>query len=61
MTTGTARAVLVYELLFGDGPHLAVADAFVSQVCMACNLVVEDKAQLSAAGFYCGPCSALAA
>lgn len=57
MSNGAAPAMLLYELIHDDGPHLALADAFVAHVCQACNLAVEESPQFAASGFYCTPCS----
>ena len=56
MKTGTNRAVLIDELLWGDGPHEHIADAFVEQRCMRCDRNVEEGSHLGESGFYCAPC-----
>lgn len=61
MNNGTSQAVLVHELFVGDGPHQAIADAFVAHVCMACFVTVQEAPQFGDTGFYCGPCSSNAA
>jgi hypothetical protein len=57
MSNGAAPAVLLRELIHADGPHLALADAFVAHVCMSCRLDVEESPQFAGSGFYCTPCS----
>lgn len=49
--------MLLYELIHDDGPHLALADAFVAHICMLCELDVEESPQFAGSGFYCSSCS----
>lgn len=58
MRNGTSQAVLVGDLFAGEGPHLRVADDYVSQRCTACRRdVADDDARLTEHGFLCAGCS----
>ena len=53
--------MLVEDLFSGEGPHLHVADDFVSQRCTSCGRDVStDDAQLSEIGHLCVDCFAVA-
>lgn len=53
------QAVLVTELLLDDGPHLQVADDFVSERCSRCGgWQVEDMRFSRDGGFLCPTCLA---
>lgn len=57
MKNGTSQAVLVADLFSGDGPHGAMADAYLGQQCSHCAAPVGDEARLSLEGFLCVRCA----
>lgn len=57
MKNGTNRAVLVGELLQGDGPYVAVAEDFLADSCSRCGLEAGTDAYFLAAGFLCSLCT----
>lgn len=62
MKNGTSRAVLVMDLIRGDGPFLAFAEDFVAQLCGFCRHPVDDDAVFTQDGYWCSACAgALAA
>jgi hypothetical protein len=62
MKNGTSRAVLVRELLRGDGPFLTIADDFVAHRCGFCSQPVGEDPRFTADGYWCAACAtALAA
>jgi hypothetical protein len=56
MSNGTRPAVLVTELLSGDGPFVRMADAFLASVCAGCNRTVPRDGGHHQDGFYCPAC-----
>lgn len=60
MNHGTGPAVLVSDLLDGDGPFIKVADDFVVQRCASCRVQVEDDLRYRLAGLLCEECAVLA-
>lgn len=56
MKSGSSNAVLVADLLGGDGPFLDLADDFVTQSCTLCGLAVEDDARFGESGLLCASC-----
>ncbi len=56
MKSGTNRAVLVSELISGDGPYVAVADDFIASRCSVCAHDAGDDAFFLDEGFVCGTC-----
>ncbi len=62
MKNGTSRAVLVSDLIRGDGPFHSIAEDFVVLRCGFCGHSVDDDARFTADGFWCSACAvALAA
>jgi hypothetical protein len=57
MSNGTRPAVLVSELLSGDGPFLRGAEDFVARVCTGCSSVVERDGMHYGDGYYCSACN----
>jgi hypothetical protein len=60
VSNGTTPAILLHELLSGDGPHGEQADRFVAGHCIRCgDLVVADEfLARSGEATACGPCRA---
>lgn len=57
MRNGLGQAVLVTELLFDDGPHLGVAEDFVSERCSHCGQWQVEDMRFSVDGsFLCPRC-----
>ncbi len=59
MKNGTSQAVLVSDLLSGEGPHLGIAEAFVMQECSMCSAPVGEDAEFAADGYLCDACTSL--
>ena len=57
MKNGASRAVLVSDLIHGDGPFLSVADDFVELRCGFCGHPVDDDARFTDDGFWCSSCA----
>jgi len=56
MTNGTRPGVLVHELFSGDGPHIGVAEDFLTNRCTSCSRVVGRDGIYHDAGYLCTPC-----
>lgn len=59
MKNGTSQAVLVRDLLSGDGPYAPIADDFLSGMCTLCSQPVEHEYPFIAGGYVCEPCADL--
>ncbi len=59
MRNGTSQAVLVGELLSGDGPHITMADDFVTERCSLCGAVATEDPSFTAHGYLCNACGEL--
>jgi len=59
MRNGTSQAVLVGELLSGDGPHITIADDFVTETCSLCGAVATEDPSFTAQGYLCTACNDL--
>jgi hypothetical protein len=53
---GTRPAVLVGDLLRGDGPFRRAADDFVTDTCSRCRDTVGRDGAHAGDGFYCSRC-----
>ena len=60
MKNGTSQAVLVGELISGDGPHLPLADDFIAQRCSNCAVPGGDDLQFVQLAYLCADCAGLA-
>ena len=58
MKNGTNAAVLVTDLLAGDGPAAEVAEDFIATRCTLCDRSDLDDMRFHAVGYLCNPCSA---
>jgi hypothetical protein len=58
---GTNAAVLVSELLAGDGPAADLAEDFVALRCSDCSRCDLDDMRFDFGGFLCGLCGSRAA
>jgi hypothetical protein len=56
MSNGTRPGVLVRELFSGDGPHVGVADDFLTSRCTTCSTLVERDGIYHDVGYLCTPC-----
>ena len=56
MGNGTRPAVLITELLSGDGPFVRMAEAFLSSVCTGCGRSVPRDGTYHLDGYYCPVC-----
>jgi hypothetical protein len=61
MSNGTRPAVLLRDLLAGDGPHHDLADRFVAGRCIRCGAKVGDPRQDGADRSLCDECSTVTA
>lgn len=59
MKNGTSQAVLVRDLLSGDGPFAPIADDFLSGMCTLCSQPVDHDYPFVADGHMCEACAAL--
>jgi hypothetical protein len=50
MSNGTTSAILLHELLSGDGPHDEQADRFVAGHCIRCGIAVRSDEFLVRSG-----------
>ena len=58
MKNGTNAAVLVTDLLAGDGPSKQVAEDFIATRCTMCERRDLDDMRFHDAGYLCNRCSA---
>ncbi|NND02914.1 MAG: hypothetical protein HKN91_09005 [Acidimicrobiia bacterium] len=58
MKNGTNAAVLVTDLLAGDGPSEQVAEDFIATRCTMCERSDLDDMRFHSAGYLCNRCSA---
>ena len=56
MNPHSRPGVLVAELLGGDGPHFAAAEAFLACRCALCGRGVECTAVQHGDDYYCPTC-----
>jgi hypothetical protein len=56
MKNGTSQAILVTDLVSGEGPYDFVAEAFLTQTCSRCLAPVTEETQFTIDGFLCVPC-----
>ncbi len=59
MKNGTSQAVLVTDLLGGEGPFAAIADDFVDDRCSLCMGVAGEDVRFVEVGFVCASCAPL--
>jgi hypothetical protein len=59
MSNGTRPAILLRDLLAGDGPHRDLADRFVAGRCIRCGMKVRDARREGADRSLCEDCSML--
>jgi hypothetical protein len=59
MRNGLGTAVLVTDLLGGDGPHRVAADDFLAHRCSACGGRHLDDMRFGGPGFLCPRCLAV--
>jgi hypothetical protein len=59
MSSGTRPAILLRDLLSGDGPHRDLADRFVAGTCIRCGVKVGDARREGADRGLCEECSPL--
>jgi len=57
MKNGTSRAVLVRDLIRGDGPFVAIAEDFLASRCGFCGHRADNDARFIADGFWCSACA----
>jgi len=57
---GTNAAVLVSELLGGDGPASEIAEDFIALRCSDCSRRDLDDMRFSTGGYLCGRCGSQA-
>jgi len=56
MSNGARPGVRIGDLLAGDGPHVNVAEAFLSSRCARCDGPIDRDARVHEDAYYCGPC-----
>lgn len=56
MSGSTRPAVLLRDLLSGDGPHHALADRFVEGRCVACGSAIPREGREGDERWYCHTC-----
>jgi len=56
MNPHSRPGILMAELLGGDGPYLAAADAFLACRCVCCGRGVERTAVQHGDEYYCPTC-----
>ncbi len=56
MKNGAGRAVLLTELLYGEGPYHAVAEDFLALRCSSCRRSPADDALFRSDAFLCTRC-----
>jgi len=56
MPAGHSNTVLVSDLLTKDGPHVRVADDFLSSRCTSCAVELSHDPRYGEWGAYCPNC-----
>jgi hypothetical protein len=56
MSNAARPGILVRELLSGDGPHVGVAEDFVTNTCTGCGRPVPRDGVHHEAGYLCTHC-----
>ena len=56
MKNGTNQAILLTDLLDGEGPFARLADDFVAGCCTRCRAMVDDEFRLHGRAVLCAEC-----
>ena len=57
MKNGTSAAILVADLLTGEGPFNRVADDFIDASCSGCGRLDQADLRFGDDGFFCEACA----